>query len=193
MRSLSEGGIEGSRIGEGLGTYEEPFSAHRYRDIQRELSHVTLAQGVWTWNPREKLPPDKIKNEGFPTPDLEAVQFNSDGQYVHVQRAPGYETIVAGMPFHVGDEWSEWKGTWSVEKGELSMVSGPKEGRWGARREPQGWVSRPIDSDDDRAFKVAELTRAKLRLETRAIGDIDRSLQRTTEMPERPMLKNAKP
>ncbi len=27
-----------------MGTYGEPFSAHRYRDIQRELSHVTLAQ-----------------------------------------------------------------------------------------------------------------------------------------------------
>jgi hypothetical protein len=27
-----------------LGTYEELFSTHRYRDIQRELSHVTLAQ-----------------------------------------------------------------------------------------------------------------------------------------------------
>jgi two-component system OmpR family sensor kinase len=27
-----------------LGTFDEPFSAHRYRDIQRELSHVTLAQ-----------------------------------------------------------------------------------------------------------------------------------------------------
>ena len=34
---------EGSApIGEGLGTYGKPFSAHRYRDIQRELSHVTL-------------------------------------------------------------------------------------------------------------------------------------------------------
>ena len=28
-----------------MGTYEEPFSAHRYRYIQRELSQVTLAQG----------------------------------------------------------------------------------------------------------------------------------------------------
>jgi type I restriction enzyme R subunit len=31
-----------------LGTFDEPFSAHRYRDIQRELSHVTLAQRVGT-------------------------------------------------------------------------------------------------------------------------------------------------
>ena len=45
LRSLSEGGVEGSRIGEGLGTYEEPFSAYQYRYIQRELSHVTLARG----------------------------------------------------------------------------------------------------------------------------------------------------
>jgi len=44
LRSLSEGGIQGSRIGEGLGTYEEPFSAYQYRYIQRELSHVTLAE-----------------------------------------------------------------------------------------------------------------------------------------------------
>ena len=45
MRSLSEGGIDGSRIGEGLGTYEGPFSAYQYRYIQRELSHVALARG----------------------------------------------------------------------------------------------------------------------------------------------------
>jgi hypothetical protein len=46
LRSLSEGGRWGSRIEKGLGTFEEPFSAHRYRDIQRELSHGTLAQRV---------------------------------------------------------------------------------------------------------------------------------------------------
>ena len=44
LRSLSEGKIEGSRFGKSLGTFGKPFSAHRYRDIQRELSHVTLAQ-----------------------------------------------------------------------------------------------------------------------------------------------------
>ena len=27
-----------------MGTYEEPFSAYQYRYIQRELSHVTLAE-----------------------------------------------------------------------------------------------------------------------------------------------------
>ena len=29
---------------DGLGTFRTPFSAHRYKDIQMELSHVTLAQ-----------------------------------------------------------------------------------------------------------------------------------------------------
>ena len=29
---------------DGLGTFRTPFSAHRYKDIQKELSHVTLAQ-----------------------------------------------------------------------------------------------------------------------------------------------------
>ena len=31
-----------------MGTCDEPFSAHRYRDIQRELSHVTLAEREMT-------------------------------------------------------------------------------------------------------------------------------------------------
>src|SRR5208337_5189124 len=44
LRSLSGAGVDGVRIGEGLGTFDEPFSAHRYREIQRELSHATLAQ-----------------------------------------------------------------------------------------------------------------------------------------------------
>ncbi len=52
LRSLSEEGISGSKIGDGLGTFEEPFSARRYRDIQRELSHATLAQrGPLRWTP----------------------------------------------------------------------------------------------------------------------------------------------
>jgi hypothetical protein len=31
-------------MGVGLGTIEDPFSARWYRDIQRSLSHPTLAQ-----------------------------------------------------------------------------------------------------------------------------------------------------
>src|SRR5271166_3606549 len=44
LRSLSGGEISGSTLRDGLGTCEAPFSALQYRDIQRELSHATLAQ-----------------------------------------------------------------------------------------------------------------------------------------------------
>jgi hypothetical protein len=149
--------------------------------------------GVWRWNPRDNFPPEQIKETGFPTPDLEAIQFNADGQYVHVQGVPGYETIVAGKPFHVSERWWEWKGSWSVANGELAIVSGPIEERWGARHEPHGWVLDRNRSGDDRTFKVEELTHGRLRLETLAIGDVNRSMQRTATLPQRPVLTNPKP
>src|SRR5580704_6123678 len=44
LRSLSGEEISGSRTEDALGTFVEPFSARRYIDIQRKLSHATLAQ-----------------------------------------------------------------------------------------------------------------------------------------------------
>jgi hypothetical protein len=145
--------------------------------------------GIWTWNPRTELPKDKIVETGFPTPDLEAIKLDADGRYMHIRRIPGYETDVAGKPFHVSERWWEWKGTWSVVKGELVMVSGAEADRWGARHDAtQGWVTEQNPADDDRTFKVTEVTTAKLNLQTKAIGDVDRTLHRGAAMPERPAL-----
>ncbi len=142
--------------------------------------------GTWSWKPREMLPSDQIRDRGFATPTLEAAQFTAEGRYVFVQQIPGYDTSVAGTPVAVPEEWREWKGSWSIEDGELAMVPGSKEDRWLAKRRPDGWVTESNPVDWERSFKVVALDGQALQLETLAIGDFDRNLRRVPAMPARP-------
>lgn len=85
--------------------------------------------GTWSWNPRDELPKDQVKVDGFPTPVLEAVKFTADGRYVFVRHIPGYdsEVMLHDKPVRVPDEWHEWKGDWDISKGELDMEDADTE------------------------------------------------------------------
>lgn len=139
--------------------------------------------GVWSWNPREELPPDQINEQG--TPDLEAIQLTADGHYHHVQRIPAW---VSPNAVKVPEQWWEWKGSWSVSKGELELTTGTGEECWMARHRESGWVVDRNAVRDDRAFKIVELAGHKLQLATKAIGDFDRTYRRASKLPERPVV-----
>jgi hypothetical protein len=143
--------------------------------------------GVWTWKPRESLPKEKIADKGFPTPDLEAVRLDADGRCVVVQTVPGYDTDVAGRPFHVPDLWLEYQGSWSVGKGELRIESA---GTWGAKHDASGWHPETVAyaGGFNRVFQITEHGSNQLRLHTLAIGDYDRHLRRSSTLPQRPPL-----
>ena len=147
--------------------------------------------GSWSWKPREELPANEVKDKGFPTPSLEAAKFTSDGRYVFVQAVPGYDTDVAGQRVPVPEEWHEWKGTWEIDKGELTMSESSPEDRWLAKHRDQGWVSESEPTAWGRSFRIVELKSHQLRLKAIALGDFDRTFHRVNTMPERPPLAAA--
>ena len=154
---------------------------------ETDASKTKAMTGVWTWKPRAELPKDKVVDKGFPTPEMETIDLRADGTFVHVEQIPGYETDVAGKPFHVSERWEERTGTWSYAKGELSLGPATAANRWGASHDgDKGWVSETLASEGDRTFKVVELTKANLQLHDLAIGGYDRSLHRANAMPQRP-------
>jgi hypothetical protein len=145
--------------------------------------------GTWTWKPSKQLPEEKVSKAGFVTPDLEAVQFGADGHFVFVQSLPGYDTSVGGTIVHVPDYWTECHGSWSVASGELSLEESPGD-KWAARHESKGWLP-----EDTRAlgckmfsYKIIEHQQHRLQLQAIAIGDYDRAFERSSAMPDRPVL-----
>ncbi|MBI3201232.1 MAG: hypothetical protein HYZ29_06775 [Myxococcales bacterium] len=145
--------------------------------------------GVWSWKPSSELPPNEVKQRGFPTPTLESVKLETDGRYVLVQQIPGYDTDVGGTRVAVPEEWHEWKGTWAIANGKLEMNAGAGEDRWLAKRREGGWVAEGDPVAWERAFEIVELKRSELRLRAIAIGDFNRTFHRADAMPERPTLK----
>ncbi len=160
----------------------------------RPDAQLSKARATVTWNPRDELPGDQVKVDGFPTPVLEAVKFAADGRYVFVRRIPGYdsEVMLHDKPVRVPDEWHEWKGDWDISKGELDMEDADTE--WRAERRKKGWVlpdkkSWPVEPGGatwGRWFKIVELTHSRLQLKAVALGDFDRAFHRANAMPERP-------
>lgn len=145
--------------------------------------------GAWSWKPRDELPANEVKEKGFPTPTLEAVQFTADGQYKLVRQVPSYDTDVAGTPVEVPEEWHEWKGTWDITKGRLEMHPGSAEDGWLAKRRKNGWVTESQPVRWERAFEIVELKSHELRLRTLASGDFNRTFHRVGAIPERPEVK----
>lgn len=146
--------------------------------------------GTWSWKPNRQLPPEKVRKEGFVTPDVESVKFGADGTFVLVQQLPGYDADVAGTRVPVPELWMECHGTWSVTKGQLTVEESEGE-RWVAARRGSKWVTEPTSMHSCRMFSYTFVTHEKHRMELKAvaIGDYDRSFERLNEaMPERPAL-----
>ncbi len=118
----------------------------------RRLSNEIV--GTWSWKPRDEMPKSEVKEKGFPTPALEAMKLTEDGQYLFVQRIPGYDATVAGSVVPVPEEWHEWKGKWTISKGELVMAAGSDQDRWMAKRRETGWVTARDPTAWERTFKT---------------------------------------
>ena len=145
--------------------------------------------GMWTWNPRSELPANQVETKGFPTPELEALQLRADGTFVYTEKIPGWDTQVAGNTQHIGEQWMEWKGTWSFAKGELELGPSGEADRCGASHEAKrGWIAEKNHAEGGRTFKLTELTARTLALHDLAIGGHDRTFHRTQSIPPRPTL-----
>ena len=141
--------------------------------------------GTWTWKPRLILPSDAIRDE---TPDEEWFRFEADGHYLHVQKIPAYD--VASPSVHVPEKFREWKGTWSIEGGQLEMTT-DQSSWWAAVHDPKGWrTEEAYQRGDGYAYRLQETPKSESKLEPVATGDFARTLRRTTSpMPARPIVK----
>jgi hypothetical protein len=86
--------------------------------------------GTWSFNPREQLPPNKIDDVAFVTPDQEILQFgpgkaeeNGRGSYVEYAHIPKNE--------HGGERWEiTRRGSWFVVAGKVTLQGNAENIRW---------------------------------------------------------------
>ncbi len=91
--------------------------------------------GVWSFNPREQMPTEKIDDKAFITPDQTILQFEpvkteekgaTSGRYTQYSHVPKHENDVAGRVVVTDAHWElDRRGDWLINaEGELYLQGG---------------------------------------------------------------------
>lgn len=78
--------------------------------------------GIWSFNPREQVPQEKIDNEAFETPSQVVLQFDASKVDEKGSESASY-AMYEHIPklVHSTDHWKVTRGTWFVAQGKVIL------------------------------------------------------------------------